>query len=129
LGSFFFIDDSVVVLGNNGEKVILNLSQITNIRIIKNRNLSLNLILLYLSVILCFITSQFLDKHISIQLTSSIGIALGILISIFVKRFSYKLLVNIGVGGFNEFLVTKGNLACAESFVSLFKKQKTQQTC
>jgi hypothetical protein len=124
--SFFSIKGSTIVLDSNGEKVNLKLDQITNVRLIKNRNLSLNLILFYLSIVFYFIYIFFLKKHLFVQLTALLIVTALIIASISIKRFSYKLLVNKGIDGFNEFLVSKTNLPFAESFVSIFKKQKKQ---
>lgn len=124
--SFFSIKDSTIVLDSNGEKVILKLDQITNVRLIKNRNLSLNLILFYLSIVFYFIYIFFLKKQLFVQLTALLIVTALIISSISIKRFSYKLLVNKGVDGFNEFLVSKTNLPFAESFVSIFKNKKKQ---
>lgn len=86
----------------------------------------MNVILRHLSIIFYFVAFQFFDKHILIQLKFAIVVLLVILTSILTKRFSYKLLVNIGAGGFNEFLFSKNNLHCAESFIFNNKKEDQQ---
>jgi hypothetical protein len=43
----FSIEDSRVFIDANGDRVNLNFDQITNVRLIKNRNLSLNLVLFF----------------------------------------------------------------------------------
>jgi hypothetical protein len=119
---FFSIKDSVVFIETNGSKVNLNLDQITNVRLIKNRNLSVNLILLYLSIIFYF--TLLWNDYFVIQLMSVIIIITFIISAIFIKRFSYKLLVNKGVMGFSEFLVSKNNLLFVESFIYSIKNKK-----
>jgi hypothetical protein len=120
--SFFYMEGSHVFIVANGEKVNLNFDQITNVRLIKNRNLSLNLILFFVALLLYFYYILFFNNHFLIQVGLLILITSFIAASMFIKLFSYKLLVNKGVDGFNEFLVSKNNLPFAKSFV--FKDRK-----
>jgi len=121
---FFSIEGTRVIIDSNGEKVNLNFDQITNVRLIKNRNLSLNLILFFVALIFYSCYILFFKNYFLIQVASLIIIISVIIASLFVKLFSYKLLVNKGVDGFNEFLVSKNNLPFAKSFVFIFKAKK-----
>jgi hypothetical protein len=122
--SFFYMEGSHVFIVANGEKVNLNFDQITNVRLIKNRNLSLNLILFFVALLLYSYYILFFNNHFLIQVGLLILITSFIAASMFVKLFSYKLLVNKGVDGFNEFLVSKSNLPFANSFIYIFKDRK-----
>jgi hypothetical protein len=121
---FFSIEGSRIFIDSNGEKVNLNFDQITNVRLIKKRNVSSNRMLIFIGVLFYFDYLLFFGNHFLIQVASLI-IIISVIISFLCTRpFSYKLLVNIGVDGFNEFLVPKKYLAFAQSFVFIFKDKK-----
>jgi len=121
---FFYIQGSRLFIDCNGEKVNLNFDQITNVRLIKNRDLSLNLILFFVALFLYLCYIIFLNNHFLIQVASLIIITSVIIASLFIRLFSYKLLVNKGVDGFNEFLVSKKHLPFAKSFIFIFREIK-----
>ena len=120
--SFFSIEDSIVVIGDNKQKV--NLKLITNVRLIKNRNLSFNFILFILSILCYSVSILFFDKYSLLQLPFLVITIAFIITAVFIRRFSYKLLINKGVYGFNEFLVSKNNLPFAESFIYILKNKR-----
>lgn len=77
---------------------------------------------MYLSIIFYF--TLLWNDYFVIQLMSVIIIITFIISAIFIKRFSYKLLVNKGVMGFSEFLVSKNNLLFVESLIDSIKNKK-----
>ncbi len=121
---FFSIEGTRVFIDSNGEKINLNFDQITNVRLIKNRNLSLNLILFFVAGIFYSCYFLFFNNYFLIEVASIIIVTSVIVASLFIKLCSYKLLVNNGLNGFNEFLVPKKHLAFAQSFVFIFKDKK-----
>jgi hypothetical protein len=86
--SFFYMEGSHVFIVANGEKVNLNFDQITNVRLIKNRNLSLNLIL-FLAL---FLYSYYILFFNNLSYSSGTYFNHFILAAPCLLNFSYKLL-------------------------------------
>jgi hypothetical protein len=122
---FFTIVDSNLTIDSEGQKTDFNLNQISNVRIIKKRNLTPNFLILigvFISYF-SFLSSQNIDdrlKNFTLML-----IVLGVLVSFLFKHYSYKLLINKKNYCFNEFKISKQNLNIAQSFVSMFKNNNT----
>jgi len=121
---FFYIEGSRVFIDANGQKVNLNFDQITNVRLIKKINVSLRRMLFFIAVIFFSAYILFFNNQSLFQVASLIIITSVITSFLSIKPFAYKLLVNIGVHGFKEFLVPKKHLAFAQSFVFIFKDKK-----
>lgn len=117
----FLIYDSTLVMVINGEKVNLEIDQITNIRVIKFRDLTLNVVLLFLSISFYIVGGErfFLVDLVSITISLFL-----FAISIFLRRFSCKLLINKGNYGFCEFVISKNKLVFAEHLASVIKAKK-----
>lgn len=125
-GDFFTLQDSAVTLDNNGIPVRISINQITNVRLIKQRNLALN-VFAFLSSILIFVSCiRFFTSHYYVQGFLVLLIISLLIVSFFVKRYTYKLLINKGKGEYNELQITKNNLTCARYFMSLVKEKKGQ---
>ena len=123
-GDFFTLQGSSVTLNNNGIPVQIPINQITNVRLIKQRNLALN-VFAFLSSMLIFVSClrAFTDNYYMQSLVAFIVFCL--LVAAFcVKRYSYKLLINKGKGNYNELQLTKNNLTYAKYFMSLVKEKK-----
>lgn len=117
----FSINDSTVVMEINGEKLNLHLNQITNVRIVKCRDLTLNVVLLF-SFISFYLTGG--ERFFSVHLVSIIITIFLFAISIFTRRFYYKLLINKRNYGFYEFVIPKSNLVFAEHLASVINAKK-----
>jgi hypothetical protein len=117
----FSINDSTVVMEIDGEKVNFDLDQITNVRVIKFRDLTLNVFLLVSSI------SFYLLGFKSFFVVDPVSLAISVILfgsSIFIRLFSYKLLINKGNYDFCELLVSKSNLLFAEHLASIIKAKK-----
>lgn len=121
---FFYIQGSLVIIDVNGEKANFNFDQITNVRLIKNRAVSLNRLLFFIVILFFSCYILFFNNHFLIQV-ASLFISTAVITSFLcIRPFSYKLLVNKGLDGFSEFLVPKKHLPFAKSFVFIFKEIK-----
>ena len=103
----FLINDSTLVMEINGEKVNLDIDQITNVRVIKFRDLTLNVVLLIASISFCLLWVE------SFFVVDIVPVAISLFLftfSIFTRRFSCKLLINIRKCAFYEFVISKNNL-------------------
>ena len=125
---FFTIVDSNITIENEGEKLDLNLNQISNARIIKRRNMIPNILILMSAFIANFLllSSQYIIDN-RFKNVFLILIVLAVIASFLVKHYSYRLLINKKNYCFNEFRITKRNLSRAQSFVSMFKTKSSTQ--
>jgi hypothetical protein len=121
---FFTIVDSNITIENEGEKLDLNLNQISNARIIKRRNMIPNILILISAFLANFLLSS---PQYSENRFKDFFLILIVLASFSIKHYSYRLLINKSNYCFNEFRISKQNLSCAQSFVSIFKTNTTTQ--
>ena len=125
-GTFFTLQDSAVTLDNNGVPMRIPIKQITNVRLIKQRNFALNLFTFLSSLLIFFSCMQFFAKHDVIQGFLYFVIFCLLVVSFYVRRFTYKLLINKGRGEYSELQITKNKLACARYFMTLVQDKMQQ---
>jgi hypothetical protein len=118
---FFKVLDSNIIINNNGERIELKLDEISNIRIGKFRNLSVNILLFFSVILFYYLALPFLYSYSVVPIFSTLIIPLAILVTFSIKKYTYKLLINTGVYGFNVFKISKKNVSSFEYFISMFK--------
>ncbi|MDI1303293.1 MAG: hypothetical protein PSX42_00305 [bacterium] len=116
--SLFVISESKVTFKNCD--AVINLNQISNSRLIKKRDVSLNIILLLFSVLLCFKVLPSLNFNAIFQSLIVALILISVILAIYIKSYSYKLLINKKNYSFNEIIVSKKDLYFAGRFISKF---------
>lgn len=113
--------ESKVIIKNKRERIGINLSQISNVRLIKNRNLTLSVLVLVHFILFYFLVLSPMKFHFAFSLMFITILSILFVISFFIKNYTYKLLINQGKFGFNEITISKTNSIHAENFVSKFK--------
>lgn len=116
--SLFVISNSKVSFKNYDG--VINLNQISNNRLIKNRDLSPNIIILVFSTILYLVVFPSLNFSAIIKSLAIILILISVILAICIKSYSYKLLINTNNFDFYEMTVSKKNLSFAGIFISKF---------
>jgi glucan phosphoethanolaminetransferase (alkaline phosphatase superfamily) len=116
--SLFVISDSKVSFKNCD--AVINLNQISNSRLIKNRDLSLNIIILVFSTTLYLVVLPLLNFGAVFKSLIVILILISVILAICIKCYSYKLLINKSNYNFNEITISKKNLYFAGRFISKF---------
>lgn len=116
--------ESKIIIKNEKQRIEFYLSQISNVRVIKKRNLALNGILL-------IITGMFYLSKITSKIETNISTLVSIFLTLILftiscsfKSYNYKLLINKGIIGFSEIAISEKNIQHAESFARKFKKDK-----
>lgn len=112
----YFISESKLVFKK--KNVTVNLSQITDLRLIKFRSFRLNIIILALFYMLGIILSPYLK--LDIVLFNLIFGFVPLLCSFYIKRYSYKLLINENNCNYNEIVVNRDNLNLAKMLIDSF---------
>lgn len=117
---FFGIVEQKLLVCNNGHKIGLNLDQITNIRITKKRDLSINALLI-LIICLCY-HSILVSFKINFPLQSlfTLFVLLCLLLSLSFRWYSYKLVLNTKSSGFLAIKLSKNHIFPAYSLLDRF---------
>jgi hypothetical protein len=119
---FLLILESKVIFKTDKDKIDIDLNQISNLRIIKNRNLTYN-ILIFLLTVYFYLSSELESTYLNFLSESLYVTLISILcvITFSIENYTYKLLINKGKFGFNEILISKKNIIHAKNFVSKFE--------
>ena len=118
---FFIAFESKVIFKNDKERINLPLNHISNIRIVKNRDLTTNIIISILSALFYLIAIAPVNDKIVFQLFFLVYVSILFLIFSLIKKYNYKLLINNGKFGFNEIIISENNLFYAKRFLAMFK--------
>lgn len=116
--SLFIISESKAIFINNTIEISLN--QISNSRLIKNRDLTINIIMLLFSTMLYLMILPSVNFNALFQCLILVLILISVILAFCIKSYSYKLLINKNNYGFNEIIVNKKNLHFARVFISKF---------
>ena len=118
---FFIAFESKVIFKNDKERINLPLNHISNIRIVKNRDLTTNIIISILSALFYLIAIAPVNDKIVFQLFFLVYVSILFVIFSLIKKYNYKLLINNGKFGFNEIIISENNLFYAKRFLAMFK--------
>lgn len=113
--------ESKVIIKNNNEKIEFDLSQISNIRIIKKRNLIINITLFSIAVVFYLNIMELKNVGSLLMYLSLLVFSFLLVIAYWFKSYTYTLLINKGLFGFKEISLSKNNIQYAENFMSKFK--------
>ncbi|MFV5693037.1 hypothetical protein ACM55K_13505 [Flavobacterium sp. LT1R49] len=119
--AFLILLESHVLIKNGKERIRVSLSQISNIRIVRNRDLTVTIVVFAFSALLYLLFLAPLNLHFVFQFFYSILILFFIIISYSLKNYRYKLLINKGIFAFNEIAISKNNIVHAQNFAAKFK--------
>jgi hypothetical protein len=120
---FTFLQDTVF-FKTFIDQIGLEEDEISNVRIIKNRDTSPNILLMVLTTLFCLLSkSLFVDLTLVFKFLFIFGLFILLVLILFIKKFTYKLLINSGRSGFNEFPISKRNVPNATYFVNKFKNK------
>jgi hypothetical protein len=119
--NFFTINESHLVLNFKEEKKVFNLDEISNLRFIKIRNYSINILFLTLALLIYYFTLFFFKTNLLLSILSQTLGSVFIIISLSIKIYNHSLLINIGHFGFKMLKVSKKDSLSAENLAWIFK--------
>lgn len=120
----FVILESIVIFKTCKSKMSFCLNQISNVRIIKNRDKAPNVLLLVVSALFFVLSrSLFINLNLVFQILYVVLIFIFLILIFSIKNFTYKLLINIGKSGFNEIPISKNDVYHARNFVNKFENK------
>jgi Na+/glutamate symporter len=119
---FLILLESYVIIKNDKKRIRISLSQISNIRVVKNQDLTITILTCTFSALLYVLFLAPLNLHFAFQFLYFVILSFFIIISHSLKNYSYKLLINKGKFGFAEIAISKNNIRHAENFAVKFKK-------
>ncbi|MFV5685687.1 hypothetical protein ACM55I_09565 [Flavobacterium sp. GB2R13] len=121
--------ESKVIFKTDSDRISICLDQISNVRIIKNTDLTANILVLLFTVFLYLLLKlEFQDLNFISQSLYITLISILIVITLSIENYSYKLLINKGKFGFNEITISKKNLLHAKNFVTKFENKNILKT-
>jgi hypothetical protein len=110
----------ITIKGIEGKKVF-NLDEIENISLQKKRNLSINILFLFFTLLVYSITSDYFDiNFICYILLIVITIALSV-VSLLLEHYTYVLFINTSGFNYIRLRLSKKDLPSALHLVALFK--------
>jgi hypothetical protein len=127
--SFSIDDHRVVIKFKEGEEVF-NLNEVTKVRLQKERNVSINSILLLFTLLMYSITSDYYDffeGHFTYHFLSYAFTIVGIIVSVSVEFYTYELYIHTKNRGFKKLRLSKKDESQAMYFASLFKSDSFKQ--
>lgn len=118
---FFKLYESHLVIKNKDEIKIFRLDEISNVRFSKKRNFTINISLLFITLLIYSFLSDYLVKNFLYDsLLFVVALVLGI-ISLSIRKHTYVLFINMNRFGFKKLKLSKKESSYAENFVSFFK--------
>jgi hypothetical protein len=114
--AFLTIEGSKLLVDNKGQVIKVNLNQITNVRIVKSRNLSLNILMVLFTVLFSYYLFSSNEIGILLQIILIAIIDGCVLLSLSLRMHSCKLLINVKGCSFHEVLLSKSTLFHANEF-------------
>lgn len=125
LNNFIQKIDSKIIIVNKHQRLLYYFNEITNIRISKKRNLYPNLIVVGLGFSTLYIALSFRD-YLNVFAIMNIFFSVNLFIdTFFLKKYSYKLLINNGKSGFSEITIPTEHLEDVHEILNNFNKNKT----
>lgn len=123
--NFIICSETKLIIKNKKQLVEFFLADISNVRILKRRNIYPNIITFYLILIITSTSILTAKSNDIIFFIINILIVLVLLIfTFFLKNYNYKLLINKGKYGFSEIILQKKNIENANKFLNDFNSNK-----
>ena len=123
---FLTILESKVIFKTKYNKTDICLKQISNVRIIKNRDTTINIVVLLSIAFFYFLFKTiFQDLNFVLRCLYVVANLILVILSLSLENFTYKLLINVDNLGFNEIPISKRNVIYAKNFISKLEKTST----
>ena len=120
---FLTILESKVIFKTKYNNTVICLKQISNVRIIKNRDTTINIVVLLSIAFLYFLFKTiFQDLNFVFKCLYVVANLILVILTLSIENFTYKLLINVDNLGFNEIPISKMNVVYAKNFISKLEK-------
>ena len=117
---FFILSESKIIFKNDNQRLSLHLDQISNIRLIKKRDFTVNIIVAVFSSFFYIIVLHPVNFNTIFQYLIAALLGIFVIVGSLTKNYSYKLLINKNNYDYNEIVVSKKNLYFAKIFLNKF---------
>lgn len=118
--NFFILSESTIIFKNDNQRIKINLDQTTNVRLIKNRDFKINIIVILLAALFYLTVLQTINLDAIFQNFIVALLTISVIVNTLLRNYSYQLLINNKYNNYQEILVSKTNLYYAEIFLSKF---------
>jgi len=110
----------IVINCKDGNKVF-NLSEISNIRLQKKRNFSINIFILLFTLVIFAITFNYFERDLIYYISIIVFSAASVAVSLWLKHYTYMLFFNTSRSNYIKLRMSKKELPFALHLVTLFK--------
>lgn len=117
----FTLYDHQILINHKKEMNVFNLNKISNVRLYKKRNISINIVLAFSTLLAYSIISDYSNKNSYANFFVFLVFTILSVISLSIKNYTNVLLINMGAFHFREFKLSKKQSPYAEHFISIFK--------
>jgi len=116
----------ITVIGKEGKKVI-NLNEISNVRLQKKRNFVINIFLFLFTLLVYSITSDYFDRNFIYHIILIVFTAVSSVVSLWVEHYTYVLYINTNRNDYVKLRMSKKDLPYALHLAALFKSGYLQK--
>lgn len=116
----YILQESRLIIKHKKGKNVFNISQVSNLRILKNRKSATNIYFLLGMSLFGFFGVITFEMNLIIGVLSVIVFLIAVF-SFFFKRHTYDLLINVHNLGFRKFRLSKNEISPAKELVSIYK--------
>lgn len=120
---FFKLYESHLVIKIKEEIKVFRIDEISNVRFSKKRNFTINIVLLFVTILIYSYLSDFIHKNFFYNILLFVTAIISSFLSLSVRDHKYVLFINMNRFGFRELKISKKESPHAEHFVSIFKTQ------
>lgn len=124
---FFKLYESHLVIKNKEEMKIFRLDEISNVRFSKKRNFTINIVLLFITLLAYCFFSDYLDKNFTYSIVLLMTALVSSVVSLSIRFHTYVLFVNMNHFGFKKLKMSRKESLYAEDFVSVFKTKYVEK--
>jgi hypothetical protein len=121
---YLTIVDSDLLIGKGGDQSYIKLDRITNFRIQKSRNLIINVIIVFIIMLCCYLVVDSYQMSPFLQIILAGIIVLCLWLSFLLRFYSYTLLINTGESEFNEIVIPKNHVLHANIVLNFILNKK-----
>lgn len=124
---FFKLYESHLVIRCKKEVKIFRLDEISNVRFSKKRNFTINIVLLFTTLLAYCFFSDYLDENFMYSILLLMTALVSSVVSLSIRFHTYVLFVNMNHFGFKKLKISRKESLYAEDFVSVFKTKYVEK--
>lgn len=123
----YTIDNRHITVNSKEGKKVINLNEISNVRLQKKRNCTINIFLLLLTLLIYSIISDYFDRNFISVILIIVFTAVSSVVSLWVEHYTYVLYINTNRNVYVKLRMSKKDVPYALHLAALFKSGYLQK--